>query len=313
MQALDDASVAAALPWPELIEAIERIVVDPDGFAPERTVHPIPVAGGDDALLLMKPGWVSGDIIGVKVVTHFPDNGVLGLPTVQSGFLLFDATNGSLIGLCEANELTARRTAAASAVAAKRLARPDARKLLVVGTGALSPMTAQAHAAVRDFASIEVWGRDPSKAASVVERLKGDGYAAAVCADLDSSVAQADVISCVTGSTNPLVKGALLRPGTHVDLIGGFTFAMRETDDDVARRASLFVDTRADGSLAGDLAQPLAAGIITADDIKAELIELIDGRHPGRQADDEITFFKSAGFAMEDLAAARLAFGRVST
>lgn len=310
MKALDDAAVAAALPWPALIAAIEQIVVEPEGFAPERTMHPVPVAGGDDALLLMKPGWVAGDIIGVKIVTHYPDNGTLGLPTVQSGFLLFDATNGSLLGSCEANELTARRTAAASAVAAKRLARTDARRLLVVGTGALSPMTAQAHASVREFDAIEVWGRDAAKAATVVERLVADGYPAAVSTDIDGSVAAADVISCVTGSTSPLVKGALLQAGTHVDLIGGFTFDMRESDDDVVTRATLFVDTRADGSLAGDLAQPLRSGLITADDIQAELVELVDGTHPGRTADDEITFFKSAGFAMEDLAAARLAFGR---
>ena len=118
----------------------------------------------------------------------------------------------------------------------------------------------------------------------------------------------ADVICCVTGSRTPLVKGALLREGTHVDLIGAFTPEMRESDDDVVRRATIFADTRADGSIAGDLAQPLASGLITPDDIAADLRELVAGEHPGRTSADEITMFKSAGFALEDVAAARLVF-----
>lgn len=308
MQFLAAPAVAAALPWPALIEAIETTIVARGAFAPERTVHQIPVPGGADASLLLKPGWVVGDVIAVKAVTFFAENGARGLPTVNAGVLLFSGVDGTFRGACDGNELTARRTAAASAVAAKRLARPDVARLLVIGTGALSPMVAQSHAAVRDYDSIEIWGRDRAKAAAVIASLAAVGCVATVCDSLDEAVAAADVITAVTGATEPLIKGALLKPGTHVDLIGAFTPQMRESDDEVIRRADLWVDTRSDGVLAGDLAQPLAAGLITLDDLKGDLAELVAGTCPGRTDAAQITVFKSAGTALEDVAAARLVF-----
>lgn len=309
MRFFTDADIGAALPWPELIESIERIMVEPDATAPARTLHTVPDGNGNDASFLLKPGWVAGELIGVKAVTVFPDNGAQELPMVQAGVLLFDGTTGSLVGACEANVLTTRRTAAASAVAAKRLARADARTLLVVGSGALAPMAVQAHAAVRDFDVIWVWGRDRAKAAAVVDAVASEGLSAEVAVDLDAAVAEVDVISCVTGATQPIIRGELLRPGSHVDLIGGFNHAMREADDDVVRRASVFVDTYDDAVIAGDIAQPLESGVLTRDDLAADLAELVAGAHPGRTRDDEITMFKSAGTALEDLAAARLALG----
>lgn len=300
--------VASLLPWPALIDAIEQTVTADGATAPERTVHSVPVPGGADASLLLKPGWVAGDVIAVKAVTFFPENGALDLPTVNAGVLLFSGRDGTFLGACDGNELTTRRTAAASAVAAKRLAAEDASRLLVVGTGALAPMTAAAHAAVRSYDRIEVWGRRPERAAAVVDALAEDGFPAFASPDLDVAVAEADVISCVTGSTEPLVKGALLRPGAHVDLIGSFTPTMRESDDEVIRRADVWVDTRADGVLAGDLAIPLAAGLLQAEDIRGDLHGLISGESPGRTSADQITVFKSAGMALEDVAAARLIF-----
>lgn len=170
-------------------------------------------------------------------------------------------------------------------------------------------MAALAHSAVRPFDVVEIWGRDQQKAAAVVEILADLGLGATVCTDLDESVNGADVITCVTGSTVPLVKGALLSEGTHIDLIGAFTPAMRETDDDVIRRADVWVDTRADGVLAGDLAQPLEAGLFTLDDIRGDLAELAAGTCPTRDSASQITLFKSAGTALEDVAAAKLVFG----
>lgn len=309
MRFFTDADIGAVLGWAELIQAIEQIMVESEAAAPARTFHTVPDGNGNDASFLLKPGWVAGELIGVKAVTVFPDNGAQELPMVQAGVLLFDGTTGSLVGACEANVLTTRRTAAASAVAAKRLARADARTLLVVGSGALAPMAVQAHAAVRDFDVIRVWGRDRAKAAAVVDAVASEGLSAEVAVDLDAAVADADVISCVTGATQPIIRGALLRPGSHVDLIGGFNHAMREADDDVIRRASVFVDTYDDAVIAGDIAQPLESGVLTRDDLAADLAELVAGAHPGRSRDDEITMFKSAGTALEDLAAARLAFG----
>ncbi len=300
--------VGRLLPWDALISAIEQVVVEDGAFAPERTVHTVPDGDGNDAAFLMKPGWVAGDVIAVKAVTFFPNNGQLDLPTINAGVLLFSGANGTFLGACDGNVLTTRRTAAASAVAAKRLARVDAKRLLVVGTGALAPMTARAHCAVRDFEVVEVWGRNVDKARELANSLIAENIPASVAEELDVAVGRADVITCSTGAKSPLVKGALLQPGAHVDLIGAFTPEMRESDDDVVRRSTIFADTRADGTLAGDLAQPLAAGLISADDIAGDLAELVNGTHPGRTSDEEITMFKSAGFALEDVAAARLVF-----
>lgn len=310
MQFFGPDEVETAMPWRELIAAIEDIFIAEGAVAPARTVHQIEVPGGADASLLLKPGWVVGDVVAIKVVTFFPDNGALDLPTVNGGVLLFSATDGTFLGACDGNVLTARRTAAASAVAATRLARSDARHLLVVGTGALSPMAAQAHAAARTYDSIEIWGRNHDAANGVAEALRSIDLPAVASTDLDASVAGADVISCVTGATSPLVKGQLLKPGAHVDLIGSFTPQMRETDDDVIRRSRVWVDTRADAVLAGDLAQPLESGLLSFDDIEGDLAELVAGSCPTRENDVEITLFKSAGTALEDVAAAKLVFGR---
>lgn len=301
--------VAELLTWPDLIEAIEQILAEPNAVAPMRTVHTLPDTVGDDAALLLKPGWIVGDVIAIKAVTFFPNNGQLELPTINAGVLLFSGANGTFLGACDGNELTTRRTAAASAVAAKRLARTDARNLLVVGTGALSPMTALAHCSVRDYEMVQVWGRNNDKARRVVNHLITESIPARVALDLDEAVSEADVITAVTGAKSPLIKGALLQDGAHVDLIGAFTPEMRESDDDVVRRATVFADTRTDGVIAGDLAQPIASGILDPDDIVADLAELATGAHPGRTSNEQITMFKSAGFALEDVAAAKLVFG----
>lgn len=324
MKTPNDAEVLAALAWGPLITALEEIVVDSNATAPARTVHSVPTDSTNDAAFLIKPGWVTNEIIGVKAVTYFPDNGQQGMSTIQAGYMLFNGKNGALIGACDANVLTTRRTAAASAVAAKRLARKDSKHLLIVGSGALAPMSAQAHAYVRNYNIIEIWGRDEAKAQLVVDDLlraqigasggatDGSGseeLTIRVSTDLDASVSQADVISCVTGSTVPLVKGALLKDGCHVDLIGSFTPAMRESDDDVVIRCSgmIFVDTN-DALKSGDMSQPLEAGILTTADVTGNFQDLVSGKHPGRSNVTEMTLFKSAGFALQDLAAARLVF-----
>lgn len=312
MQSHDADAVAAALGWPALIEAIERLIVDPDVVVPDRTAHAVEVPGSDDATLLLKPGWRVGDALVVKAVTFFPNNGTIGLPTVNAGVLLFDATNGTLLGACDGNELTARRTAAASAIASKRLAREQARNLLVVGAGAVAPMTALAHAEVRDLTSINVWGRRPDRAAAVAAHLTQQlpQVQVGVAEDLDAAVRGAHIISCVTSTASPLIKGALLSPGTHVDLIGSFSASMRETDDDVIRRGDVWVDTYVEAMAAGDISQPLDSGILTEADIQGDLTALVAGPTSARHDDDQITVFKSAGTAVEDLAAAQLLFDR---
>ena len=307
MRALDADAVRAATPWPELIAAISGALVDGSVTAPERHVHPVGLPDGGTGSLLLMPAWVDTEMIGVKTVTYFPSNAGTDVPTVNAAYLAFDGRTGRALAVLDGDELTARRTAAISALAADHLARTDAAHLLVVGTGVLAPNMARAHAAVRPLARIEIWGRRRDAAASVAETLRAEGLPAEASGDLDASVGRADIVSCVTGATAPLVRGELLTGGAHLDLVGSFQPGMRESDDEAAARATIFVDTAAGALLSGDLAQPLASGVITEASIAADLRALAAGEHPGRTTPDEITMFKSAGFAAADLAAARLA------
>ena len=306
MDTFDATAIREATPWPALVEAIAAALADPDAAAPERQVHPLTLPGGAEGSLLVMPAWRSGDVIGVKAVTYFPTNAGGATPTINAGYLLFEGRSGRLVAAMDGDELTVRRTAATSALAARYLARPDASRLLVVGTGQLAPSVALAHAQSRDLVAVEIWGRNAGRARATVDFLLAAGIPATVAGDLDAAVERADVVSCATGAAEPLIEGRRLRPGTHLDLIGSFRPDMREADDDAVRRAAVFVDTRAGARRAGDLARPIAAGVIDESHIRADLAELASGRHPGRTAPEQITLFKSAGFALADLAAATL-------
>jgi len=206
--------------------------------------------------------------------------------------------------LIDGPRLTQWRTACASALAASYLAREDASRLLVIGAGALSPFLAKAHAAVRPIKTIRIWNRTPANAEKVAADLRAEGFAASAATDLDAELGEADIISSATISTTPLIKGALLKPGAHVDMVGGFTPTMRESDDDAIARASVYVDTRAGATKeAGDIVIPLASGLLKPEAILADLHELARGQKKGRASTDEITLFKSVGAALEDLAA----------
>ena len=307
MRTLDAAAVRAATPWPELIAAIGAALVEGAVAAPERHVHPVGLPDGGMGSLLLMPAWLDGELVGVKAVTYFPSNAGTPVPTVNATYLAFDGRTGQVLAVLDGDELTARRTAAVSALAADRLARTDAARLLVVGTGVLSPNMARAHAAVRPLTGIEIWGRRAEAAQSVAETLRAECLPAEASDDLDASIRRADIVSCVTGATSPLVHGELLAPGAQLDLVGSFQPEMRESDDAAAVRPTIFVDTIAGASTSGDLAQPLADGVITEASIAADLRAFVCGDHPGRTSPDEITLVKSAGFALADLAAARLA------
>jgi ornithine cyclodeaminase len=222
-----------------------------------------------------------------------------------------DAASGHPLALIDGEAITLRRTAAASALASLYLSRPDARTLLVVGPGRLAPYMAAAHCAVRPIERALVWGRDRARAEAMAAALHRDGCPAEPCAELGAGLAVADIVTCATTAREPVVRGALVRPGTHVDLVGAFTPEMRESDDELIATASVFVDTRA-GALgeAGDLLHAIDAGAIGREHVRAELAELCTGRHAGRQAAGEITVFKSVGTALEDLCAARLVYER---
>ena len=306
---IDSAGVHAALPWTVLVDALGAAFAR-GAEAPVRSSYAVTAAG--DRLLLM-PAWLPGEDLGVKVVTVFPGNRARGIASVAAVYLLLDGATGHPRALIDGEALTLRRTAAASALASRMLSRPDARTLLVVGTGALAPYMAEAHCAVRALDRVLVWGRTPARAAALAERLAAAGLPARAALDLDAALAVADVVTCATTSRDAIVRGAAVRPGTHVDLVGAFTPDMRECDDALVAGASVFVDTYA-GALqeAGDLVQPIAAGTVSSEHVVAELADLVTGRHPGRTGVTEITLFKSVGTALEDLCAARLVFERAA-
>jgi ornithine cyclodeaminase/alanine dehydrogenase-like protein (mu-crystallin family) len=302
--------LAARLVRHTLIDRLERAFAS-DCATPVRQRYDLGGNSGGNTLLLM-PAWRANGAIGIKLATVFPDNATRSLPAVHACYVLFNAETGEPRAILDGNELTLRRTGAASALAAKYLARPDASRLLMVGTGELAPHVVLSHAEVRPIKAVRIWGRRVEKAREIAASLHGHDFSVDVCNDLESGVAWADIVSCATLSQTPLIAGRWLQPGQHLDLIGAFRPNMREADDDALTRADLYVDTRA-GALAeaGEFVQTLAAGIIKLSDVRGELSELARGTIPGRQSADAITLFKSVGTALEDLAAAELAVERL--
>lgn len=305
-------AVDRALSYGGLIETLRTAFRD-GAVQPVRHHHTVERPDGADVTLLLMPAWSDlkaagtsdNGHIGIKIVTVSPDNNAINKPAVMGNYLLLDAKTGEPQALIDGQKITVWRTACASALAASYLAREDAKTHLIVGAGALSVHLAKAHRAVRPIEQVLVWNRTAANAAKIVEQLQAQGIAAEVAADLDAAQSEADIISCATLSTVPLVKGALLKPGTHVDLVGAFTPAMRESDDEAIRRARVYVDTRAGATKeAGDIVQALQSGALDEDAIAGDLFDLTRAAAKGRQSRDEITLFKSVGAALEDLAAA---------
>ena len=299
--------VHMALPWTALVPAL-REAFAAGATVPRRHAHAL---SERDSLLLM-PAW-SDDALGVKVVTVMPDSRTAR--TVQALYILLDRHTGAPRAVLDGEALTVRRTAATSVLAAQYLARHDARDLLVIGTGTLAPYMVRAYCAMRPaIAQVRIWGRSASRAAAVAATLASEGLPVESCGDepdaLANAVAAAQIVCAATTSRTPLVQGAWLSPGSHVDLVGGFTPAMREADDDVVRMSRMVVDSY-DGALseAGDLVDPLARGVISRAQVVADLRELVTGTQEGRTSGAQITLFKSVGLALEDLAAATLMCG----
>lgn len=307
--------VQNALPWDSLIEALREIFVREDVRSPIRHHHTLEVPGEPAATLLLMPAWIEGEYLGVKQVNVFPGNNSRNLPGLSSYYMLSCGKTGRPLALLDGNELTARRTAAASALASQFLSRADASQLLMVGAGRMGRRLIPAHMSVRPIQTVQVWDRNEAAAAALVAELTASDIDARVCPSdrLQEIAGTADIISCATMATQPVVFGDWLKPGAHLDLVGSFTPSMRETDNVAMQRCAVFVDTRA-GALSetGDLIMPIREGAIGAGKILAELAELCRGQHAGRaalaDAERAVTLFKSVGDSREDLAAAILAF-----
>lgn len=272
--------------------------------APLRHAHHL---SASQSLLLM-PAWNAEDrgSLGVKLVTVGAGNRKLGAATVHALYVLFDRASGAPLAVLDGEALTLRRTAAASLLAARFLARADARNILIIGAGRLARYMAHAHCTGRTVGQLLVWGRNPASARTLASQLADDGLPATAAMHLEDAVAASDIVSCATTALSPVIRGAWLRAGTHVDLVGAFRRGMREADDAAVARSRVYVDTYT-GALAeaDDIIEPIARGVIRRDDL-AELADLVKGAASGRRSAGEITLFKSVGTAIEDLAAARL-------
>jgi ornithine cyclodeaminase len=228
---------------------------------------------------------------------------------LHSTYVLYDANTGVPLAWLDGDQITARRTAAASALAASWLASPDASHLLLVGAGQVARLLPLAYREVRQIRRVSVWARTLPAAEVLAAELRAQGFDARPVVDLAVAAAQCDIISCATLATRPLVMGRWLQPGTHLDLIGSFTPLMREADDDCFRGARLFVDTEEALVKSGDLLGPMSRGVFVAEDVAGTLTTLCRGQSEGRRLAGERTVFKSVGTALEDLAAAMLICG----
>jgi ornithine cyclodeaminase len=298
MRIITGDDIRSVCSWPMAVEAL-------------RAGHLLAPADLRDSLvenagrkMLVRTAWIAGLASGVKAVTIYPDNPGANppLPSVQGQVLLFDEARGDVVAVLEGVDLTAWKTAGDSALGSSCLSRPDIRTMLMVGAGSMARPLIDAHRSVRpSLDRVLVWNRNQARAENLVQALADDGITAEVVTDLDAAVARADLISSATMSTEPLIHGAALKPGAHVDLVGAYTPSMREADDAALTRGRLFVDSLATtvGHI-GEVMIPLASGAITKADIQGDMHDLVQGK-AGRRSDDEITVFKNGGGAHLDV------------
>jgi ornithine cyclodeaminase/alanine dehydrogenase-like protein (mu-crystallin family) len=311
MRIVDAATTERHLEFGALIDALRTMFAD-GCEVPLRHVHQIADRDGAQAgTVLVMPAWRAGRRFGLKTVMIFPGNGTRGLPGLHSTYLLYDAATGKPLAQLDGDQITTRRTAAAAALAASYLARPDARRLLVVGSGRVAHLLAHAMRAVRAIDEVIVWNHRRAGAETLAADLRAAGIAARASDDLAASVAAADIVSCATLSTAALIEGRWLAQGTHLDLIGSFTPQMREADAACFERSHVFVDTTEALAKSGDLLGAISEGGFTPAALRGTLAELCTGQCAGRGHAGEITLFKAVGSALEDLAAAELVFDRL--
>lgn len=303
---IDDDFINQNTHFPTLIAEIKNGFTSSTIKVPQRHHHDFANPKEDvDSTLLLMPAWNPSKEAGVKIVTVSPNNGKYNLPSIQGTYIYLDAHKGMVKAILAAKALTAKRTAATSALAASYLAKKDASSLFMIGTGALSKNLILAHASVRPIKRVYVWGRSLEKAQAICNELTNENFSITAIETIEEKISEVDIISCATLSKTPLVLGKYLKKGQHLDLVGAYKKDMREADDEAIQKSSVFVDTYQGGlKESGDIVIPLQNGIISKNAIKADLFELCSGIKQGRQNEQEITFFKSVGHALEDLTAA---------
>ncbi|NBO13292.1 MAG: ornithine cyclodeaminase family protein [Betaproteobacteria bacterium] len=308
MQNLDAQAVAESLPYPQLLQALAEGLKLDITTPPRSIYHP----NHDASCFMVMPAWRAGKVIGVKLVSVWPDNPMHGLAAVSGVYVLLDAQNGHPVAVIDGTELTLRRTAAAAALAAKLLARADSSHLLVVGTGALSLPLALAHHSALRIERVTVYGRRKEAAQRMAERMQAQGLRAAAASDLEQALALADVVAVATTASQAFIRAEAVSKGTHLGLVGAFTPQMAEAEPALMARARVFADQRqAVLDKGGEVYQAIEQGFMTADDLVADLQGmLLAADHNWRRSDGDITVYKSVGFAALDLIAAELVMGQ---
>ncbi|MCD0502335.1 ornithine cyclodeaminase family protein [Bordetella petrii] len=306
MLVIDTEQTRRVLEFPAVIAAL-REAFRAGASVPPRHVHAIECGDAQGTSLIM-PAWNQQGYFGVKVINIFPGNTGQGLPGLHAVYTLYSARTGVPLAHVDGDVVTVFRTAGAAALGASYLARHDARVLLIVGSGRIAGLLAQAMRAVRPIERVLVWNVRPAGARALAQSLAAQGFDAQAVDALEPAVRQADIVSCATLSTQPLVLGAWLRPGTHLDLIGSFKPDMIETDTACFANAEVYVDTAEAPTKSGDLLAAFEAGTLVRSDIRGTLADLIEGRAPGRRGDGDITVFKAVGSALEDLTLAAMAY-----
>ncbi|MCC7045962.1 MAG: ornithine cyclodeaminase [Alphaproteobacteria bacterium] len=314
MQVIEAARVHELLAYDGLIEAIRKAHLGGMPKMSDRQIFQQPHPGGDPDIVIVLPAWQPQEGILTKIVTSFPRNRSRhGVSNVNSLYVFANGTTGVTEAVIDGEAMIFRKTSADSALGASMLARQDARNFLMVGAGLLAPYLVRAHRSVRrSIDNIVIWNRTAANADRLVEILGREGIRATATRDLDEAVSRADIISCATMAGEPILKGRLLKPGVHVDLVGSFTPEMRESDDDVLRRADVFVDHRQTTTRSGEFLGPFKRGVIKPSDIKGDLFELCQGRVKGRTSPDQITLMKNGGGSHIDYFVAKYLMDRLN-
>lgn len=318
MRIITAAEIEECLTVRDLVEVM-RAAFRSGITVPEPHRHRMARPDAADGDLVLMPAWTDFQAqgnsrtgyAGVKIATSFADNARIERPDRMGIYLLLSGLSGEPLAILDGRALTLWRTAAVSALAAGYLAREDTSRLLMVGAGALAPYLIEAHAATRPIKHVLIWNRDPERARRLATRLKSPDYSVVATDDLEGAVRGADLVCCATEASDPLIRGEWLADGCHLDLVGACRPDRRESDDVCIERARIFVDTRAGAmSDAGDILQPMAAGVLKESDVTADLFDLCRGRKAGRRYYNQVTLFKSVGASLEDFAAAQHIFSR---
>ena len=294
--------------FPELVRTFDDYHRDAPADLKDMLMSSIQEGSTPDNHILIRAAWSHGSALGLKAATIFPSNTVNSdLPAIHAIYALFDGQNGIPIAVIDGTSLTYYKTAADSALGSKYLANSNVENMAMIGAGAMAPYLIQAHCAIHSsIRKVTIWNRTMSKAGYLAKSLFIDNVEIHACDDIESTVANAELVSSATMAKDPIIFGEWLKPGTHLDLVGAFTPEMREADDTTIRKSRVFVDSRKTtiGEI-GEITIPIETGIISESDVLADLFDLCLENSPGRKSKEEITLFKNGGGGHLDLMTAR--------